>query len=338
MREKAIAAILILASVMTMASCSMPGKAETEDRENIEEDDNRTYAEEKIYENIEKITAALAACDFDDLSARCSGTPYKVLNAMPVIKEDEDSESYAYLDNMLLVKNMIAATITSEIDETSYKAAVFDRKYTVDVKFSCKDYNKVAGMRERFLGPADFNMLMQDEESTIDHIITLEFTKQDNHFLLANPDDLIPLYDYNIPALEFMKNHFDMIDTSYMTGPGWDAYTESYYDTNTFEFEIVLDHQAREYIWQYIYAVSKEGDPDWDYIYTSETIVDRYPTAISLSYTQEENFSTGHYYFIIYDVKSEQVYGWEFNVYNTAETRPSSTPGVTTVTESSEET
>ena len=133
------------------------------------------------------------------------------------------------------------------------------------------------------------------------------------------------IYDFDLPELEFMKNHFDMIEDSYMTGPGWDPYTESYYDTNTFEFVIELDYRAKNYIWQYIYRVSEETEPEWNHIYTSDTIVDRYPTEIHLTYTQEENFSTGFYCFIIYDCQSQRIYGWEFNVYNSKETSNSKT-------------
>ena len=329
MRKRVIAAILILANVVAMASCSIPGNTrstgETADPDTSTEEHERSFSEEKVYENVEKITVALAACDFDDLSSRCVYTPYTILNIMPVIEEDEDDDSYKVTDNMLLIRNMIASTITCEIDEESYKASLLDKKYSVDVKFSFKDYTKISGKRERFLGAADFNSLMLEEEGTIDQIITLEFEKKDKHYLLANPDALKVLYDYDLPELEFMKNCFDMIETSYMTGDGWDSFTESYIDTNTFEFEIVLDLQAREYIWQYIYAVSEETVPEWNHIYTSEVIVDKYPTSIHLTYTQEENFSTGYYCFVIYDVQSEQIYGWEFSVYNTAETQTDST-------------
>lgn len=343
MRKRVIAAILILANVMSLASCSIPGKTdETNETDTTTGEHERSFSEEKVYENVEKITAALAACDFDDLSSRCVYTPYTILNSMPVIEEDDDDDSYKVDDNMLLIRNMIASTITCEIDEESFKSSLLDKKYSVDVKFSFKDYTQITGKRERFLGAADFNSLMLEEEGTIDQVITLEFEKKDKHYLLANPDVLKVLYDYDLPELEFMKNCFDMIETSYMTGEGWDSFTESYIDTNTFEFEIVLDLQAREYIWQYIYAVSEETVPEWNHIYTSEVIVDKYPSSIHLTYTQEENFSTGYYCFVIYDVQSEQIYGWEFSVYNTAEMNTNSTtgtvPDVTAASDATDET
>ena len=344
MREKLTAAILILACVMSLASCTVPKTTEEiEDTETeTTEEKDLSFSEEKIYENIDKIAAALANCDFEDLSSRCVSTPYEVLGLMPVVEEeDEDDLSYKVTDNMLIVKNMIASTITYKIDETSYKAKVFDKKYSVDVTFSYKDYSKVVRLRDKFLGPADFNTLMAEEERTIDQVFTLEFVKRDNHYLLSNANDLAILYAYDLPELEFMKNHFDMIENSYMTGPGWDPYMECYYDTNTFEFVIELDAYASNYIWRYVYLVSEETEPEWTRLYLSDTIVDKYPTGIHLTYTQEENFSTGFYCFIIYDLQSEQVYGWEFNVYNTDEMIPSiSIPEwtFTDVTEATEET
>ncbi len=336
MHRKITAAILILANVLTLASCTAAKETEeTTVPGTSEEEDHRSFSEEKIYENIGKIAAALAVCDFEDLSGRCVSTPYEIQDVMPVFEEEEDSDDYYTYrsdeENMLLIRNLIASTITYEIDESSFKSNIIEKKYSVDVKFSCKDYKRIAKMRDKFLGAADFNTLMTDEESMIDTVITLEFVKQDKHYLLANPGALVELYDYDLPELEFMRNHFDMIDGSYMTGPGWDPATESYYDTNTFELVIELDANAPHYIWKYRYLVSEETEPEWTRIYLSDSVIDKYPTGIHLTYTQEENFSTGFYCFIIYDVQSEDIYGWEFNVYNSEETEPSASTPVTSV-------
>ena len=323
MRGKIIAFILILANVLTLASCSVPQKAENTDpdTESSEEED-RSYSEEKIYENIEKITAAVAACDFEDLSKRCAVSPDELLEFMPVIEDKGVDTDFKTLDNMLIIRNAIASTITCDIDESTFKGGLFDKKYTVDVKFFYKDYTIIPGMRDRFLGGADFATLLDEVEGRLIQVLTLEFVRDDKKYLLANPEVLVSLYKYDLPELEFMESHFDMIENSFLTGPGWDSTTECYYDTNTFEFDIVLDTNAKNYIWQYIYAVSEETEPEWTHIYTSDVIVDKYPSRIELKYTQEENFSSGYYCFIIYDVRTEEYYGWEFYVYNTAEEIP----------------
>lgn len=327
MREKLTAAILILAGVLSLASCNVPGTAatdETEEKVTVTEDDgSRSYSEEKVYENIAKIADDLADCNYDDLCSRCVSNPSGLGSLMPVVEEEDDDDvSYKVTDNMLLIKNMIASTITYEIDETSFKGKMLEKRYSVDVTFSYKDYSKIVRMRDKFLGAADFNTLMAEEEDMIDQTFTLEFVKKDKHYLLANAEDLASLYTYDLPELEFMRDHFDMIEDSYMTGPGWDPYTESYYDTNTFEFVVNLDAYASNYIWRYRYLISEETEPEWTRIYLSDNIVDKYPTGIHLTYTQEENFSTGFYCFIIYDVQSGEIYGWEFNVYNTEDIVP----------------
>ena len=338
MRKKVTAAILILANVISLASCTVPGRTEVTEEETDAEEKERSNTEEKIYSNIEKITADIAGCDFEDLCKRCTTTPYEVLEVMPVIEEPDADGNIHVSDNMLLIRNMIATTLTCKIDEESFKGSIIDKKYSVDVKFSFKDYERVSGLRDRFLGAADFNSLLLEEPCTVDKVLTLEFVKQDRHYLLSNPEILTELYDYDLPELVFMKNCFDMIETSYMSGPGWDTNTESFFDTNTLEFHIVLDHQAREYIWQYVYAVSEETTPEWRHIYTSDIIVDKYPTEINLIYTQEENFSTGYYCFIIYDVQSEEIYGWEFSIYNTEEPLPTAATTTTSTAEETEET
>ena len=319
MRKKLIAVFLILVNVLSLASCTASNNSGVDEKERDE--DRHSYTEEKIYYSIDKIAAALALCDGEELSKRCAVSPDSVIDNMPVVEEDDDDDDpYKKPDNILLIRNMIASTFTYEIEESTYKASVLDKKYSVDVTFSCKDYNKVALQRDKFLGAADFNMLMEEEEKTIDRTFTLEFVKKDKQYLLSNPDDLAGIYDFDLPELEFMDNLFDMIENSYMTGPGWDPYTECYYDTNTFEFVIDLDYRAQNYVWQYLYRVSEETEPEWTHIYTSDTIIDRYPEQIHLTYTQEEKFPTGFYCFIIYDYQSSRIYGWEFNVYNSYDT------------------
>ena len=319
MRKKIIAVFLILVNVLSLASCTASNNSGADEKERDE--DKHSYTEEKIYYSIDKIVSALALCDGEELSKRCAVSPDSIINNMPVVEEDDDDDDlYAKPDNILLIRNMIASTFTYEIEESTYKASVLDKKYSVDVTFSCKDYNKVALQRDKFLGAADFNMLMEEEERTIDRTFKLEFVKKDKQYLLSNPDDLAGIYDFDLPELEFMDDLFDTIENSYMTGPGWDPYTECYYDTNTFEFVIDLDYHAQNYVWQYIYRVSEETEPEWTHIYTSDTIVDRYPEQIHLTYTQEENFHTGFYCFIIYDYQSSRIYGWEFSVYNSNDT------------------
>lgn len=337
MSKKVIAAILVLANVMTLASCSQPSntdettrrsRSNTEETEEEESKGNRhSAAEDKVYHSIEKLGSALASCDYDAVCELCSYTPYEIRSAMPVVEEVEEINYNSVFvkkspDDMLRVKNVIAATTTYEIDESSFKSNLWAEKCTVTVTFSYKDFNSILDKRDRFLGAADFNMLLSEVEDTIDMDITLEFVKNEDNgrYLLANGRDLVEIYDYDLPELEFMSDLFDTIDDSYMTGPGWDSVTETFTDTNTFEFVINLTEEAGQYVWRYKYRVSRETEDGWDALYTSDSIVDRYPTGIDLTYTQEENFPTGHYIFFIYDMQSGAMYGWEYDVYNTAET------------------
>ncbi len=354
MSKKVIAAVLILANLMTLASCSQAANsdettaksrksAEAADEEPEDDDDgNNKIAEDRVYSCIDKITTALAECDYDGFCELCTYTPYEIRSVMPVVEEvDEIDYSDTYIrkspSEMLRVKNIIAATTTCEIDKSSFKSNLWAKECTVNVTFSYKDFSSVLDQRDKFLGAADFNMLLAEVEDTVDLDVTLEFTKDDDgHYLLANGRDLVDVYDYDLPELEFMDNIFDTISDSYMTGPGWDPVTETYTDTNTLEFVIELDENASQYVWQYKYRVAEETSPEWTPLFTSEKIIDRYPTEIHLTYTQEENIPTGFYVFFIYDMQSGTIYGWEFDVVNTAETVPVDTVITGTVTETEE--
>lgn len=320
MSKRLIAAVLVLANVLSLASCSMFTTPTFPEDDDPDETTTGSSTKDKIYDKIDKISKALAECDYDkfkEYSEECTDLE----RAMPSIKGDDDDDyKTPKVTDSWKVMHMIAATITYEIDDSSYKGGFWGSKCTVDVTFSYKDYHEVMGMRKEFLGPADFNTLLYDVEKTIDKKITLIFEKAGNDYQLYNPAEFICLYNYeNIETLKFMRNYFDMVKKVYMTGPGWDEATESYTDTNEFTIVFELDERAKDYTWTYIYRVSEELSPKWNHIYTSSRITVESPTEIRITYKQDENFKTGFYCFIIYDPMSESLIGMEYDVYNTAD-------------------
>ena len=341
MSKKVLAAVLVLANVMTLASCSQASntdettrrsRRDAEDAQEAEETEDEdkgarhSSAEDKVYHTIEKLGSALASCDYDAVCELCSYEPYEIRSVMPVVYEVEEINYNSDFikkkpGDMLRVRSVIAATTTYEIDESSFKSNLWAENCSVNVTFSHKDYNEILDKRDRFLGAADFNMLLSEVEDTVDLEMTLEFIKDEDsgRYLLANGRDLAEIYDYDLPELKFMTDIFDTVEDSWMTGPGWNSATETYTDTNTFEFVVSLTDEASQYVWQYKYRISKKTDEGWVPLYTSDTIVDRYPTGIDLVYTEQENFPTGHYIFFIYDMQSGSYYGWEYDVVNSAE-------------------
>ena len=99
MSKKVIAAVLILANLMTLASCSQAANsdettaksrksAEAADEEPEDDDDgNNKIAEDRVYSCIDKITTALAECDYDGFCELCTYTPYEIRSVMPVVKK-----------------------------------------------------------------------------------------------------------------------------------------------------------------------------------------------------------------------------------------------------------
>ena len=337
MSKKILAAILVLANVLSLASCSMfttPTFPEDDDPDETSAQSESTR--DKIYDKIDKISKALADSDYErfkEFSEECRDLE----RAMPSISEkDKDKDNYMApkVTDSWKVKHMIAETITYKIDDDSYKGGFWGSKCSVDVTFSYKDYHEVVGMREEFLGPADFNTLLYDVEKTIDTKINLIFTKVGDDYQLYNPAEFICLYNYeNLETLKFMKNCFDMVKNVYMTGPGWDEATESYTDVNEFTIVFELDERAKNYVWTYIYRVSEELNPKWNHLYTSSRITVESPTEIRITYKQDEIFKTGYYCFIIYDPQSETLMGMEYDVYNTKDgSMPTTTESTTETT------
>ena len=329
MGKKLLASILIIVNILTLASCTKP--KETEPEESSDESEIST-TQSRVHDAVDRIAAALAACNYDDFRKNCTGESKKVKDAMPYVPEIADDDyTTPRPDNSLVVKNMVAATITYEIDDKSIKSGLWGSDATVEVKFSYKDYNEVVGKREVFLGPADFNTLLLDVEKTVDTTIKLKLKKEGRHYLLDNPDDLVSLYYFEIPVLKYMRSYFDMVEKCYMVGDTWDPVKECYTDTNTIEMVIVLKDSAKDYIWKYVYRLAEETSPKWNIIYTSDYLVNKNKTEIRVKYTQQENIKEGFYAFYLIDPQTLNIYGMEFDVYNTKTS--ASTSGTTEPTE-----
>ena len=269
-------------------------------------------AEEGVYDSVDAIAGALASCDYDVLRRNCVNEARVVKNSMPVVDKDETDKS-------LIVKNMIASTITYQIYDGSFQTDLTGGTSSVKVIFSYANYHRVLKDCEIFVNPGDFNSRLAEVEDTINVIIDLEFQKHMNEYLLVNASDLVEVYDYDDTQLKYMDSFFDMVDDIYMTGEGWDPVTGSYTDTDTFECVLVLNEQANEYIWQYVYVICEETWPDWTYVHISEWVTDRYPNEIRITYTNDEIFEDGCYIVIFYNDYDDNVIYCDFNVYKTAE-------------------
>jgi len=312
MKKRLISTVLVIANIFALVSCSNFGTPEpsgSDDETHFSADTDDT-----VFEAVESISKALADCDYDAFQRCCSDTPELIKSYMPVVEESEDDFEFEKDDNNRTVRNMIASTITYEIDEASCKTGFLGASAKIDVTFSYKDYYQVIDQKEKFLNPGDFNSLLAEVTDTIDNTITLKFKKHYNEYLLVNSNDLFVLYDYKDTELEYLNSMFDMVEDIYMTGAGWDSETESYYATNTFEIVLVLNEQATEYVWQYVYRIVNETYPKWTEIYQSSTITERYPNEIRITYTQDELFEDGFYAILFYNYYDDTVIGYEFDV------------------------
>ena len=310
MKRKVIATLLILANILTLASCKSTVQTTSpfDDDDDEEPADKPSGLQDGVFDTIEDIAEALADCDYESLKKYCSIEPEALGQAMPVI--DESTEQATKEE---LVKNMIASTITYEIDEDSYTSTILG-KSSVDVTFSYKDYHKVFEIKDGFINPGDFNTVLGDVTDTVDFTFRLEFQKHYNEFFLEKSDMLTVLYDYTDTKLNYISI-FDMVDDIYLTGPGYDEETESYYATDTFEIVLVLNEEASKYIWQYRYRVSIETSPEWTHLYRSDKITEHNPTEIHVTYTADQIFEDGYYVILFYNYYDDLIIGMEFDVF-----------------------
>lgn len=317
MFKKHMALVMVMVTVLSMTSC-----ATADPDMSSPEETQLTEAKENIYDEIDKIAKNLADCNYESFEKRCvEGKASKLKAAMPTIDIKGDPHDEIPLvdrvDKELMIKNMIAGTITYEIKDDTFNAGFLSLKPSVDVVFSYKDYHKVIKEKSEFLGPAEFNTLLADVEKTVDFTVTLNFKRDGVKYYLDNPEDLAVIYEYTDTKLEYMEGLFDMIDKIYLSGPGYDPATDSFTDTNTIEIVFKLNFKAQDYIWNYKWAFALETYPKWTYLKISDEIMDRYPKEIHVTYTQDENIAEGTYAFVLYDPQQRVMRGLEFDVHNT---------------------
>ena len=314
MKRKIIASVLIMSNLLVLASCMSQPKATSpfDDDDDDDADDKHDNApssiEEGVFDTIDEIAEALAECDYDSFKKHCEADADYIRDAMPIV--DESTEKATKQE---LVENMIAATITYEIDKDSFQSTFLGAS-SVDVTFSYKDYRKASEMKEGFINPGDFNTVLGNVTDTVDFTLTLNFQKHYNEFFLQNPEGLTVLYDYTDTELNYISI-FDMVDDIYLTGADYDPETESYYATDTFEIVLVLNEEASKYVWQYKYRVSIETYPEWTHLYRSEKITEYNPTEIHVTYTADQIFEDGYYVILFYNYYDDMIIGMEFDVY-----------------------
>ena len=314
MKRKIIASVLIMSNLLVLASCMSQPKATSpfDDDDDDDADDKRDNApssiEEGVFDTIDEIAEALAECDYDSFKKYCEADAEYIREAMPIV--DESTEKATKQE---LIENMIAATITYEIDKDSFQSTFLGAS-SVDVTFSYKDYRKASEMKDGFINPGDFNTVLGNVTDTVDFTLTLNFQKHYNEFFLQNPEGLTVLYDYTDTELNYISI-FDMVDDIYLTGADYDPETESYYATDTFEIVLVLNEQASKYVWQYKYRVSIETYPEWTHLYRSEKITEYNPTEIHVTYTADQIFEDGYYVILFYNYYDDMIIGMEFDVY-----------------------
>lgn len=339
MKKRLIASILILANVFSLASCNLFGNTDETDNSGIDIDDPHYTTSEKVYKAVNLVSEALAACDYDAFASYCADKPSKMKDAMPSLDEealyDDDKENDP--ENELIIRHMIASTITSSIDVDSYEEKAKGNTCLIDVEFSYKDHNAILEKREKFVNTDDFKNLLNGVSDTVKVTVTMEFSLTKGGIVLNNPDDLTVVYDYKNTDLEYMKSLFDMVTDIRMLGDNWDPITDSYTDTDTFEILLTIEEPGEWFVWTYKYRVACETSPKWTDYYISEYITEVDPTEIHIKYVADDLFEEGFYCILFYNKFDGTIIGYEFDVYRSDSINAtSSTTDVVASSETSE--
>ena len=290
--KKTISLAICSSMLLSMASCSL------------------LSIEDKVLDLADDLAKAVVARDYN-----------KVIKLAG--KEDDDLEAAMSLstDTSAQIndaREVIANTLTYEIDEDSYKG---DSKMgSVDVVFTYVDYEKVEEEVPVFVDIDDFEEAVEDCKDTVEQTVTFKFAKKDGDIICTNVGVATDVFPYATEEFNFALGPAEYIGGFDFVGSNTGFVCN---DVTSLTCELSVIGDGQYLTWEYYYTVEVDGTG----LYQSDTITEETPTELTATYSSDDGelLPDGEYYFAFYTVNSEFIYGAYCDVTHT-EITPSPTP------------
>lgn len=282
--RKILAAVLSVAMVGSLASCSLFDKSAEEVQAATEafcsalDNAKGSKLEKMIFEPeddfAEGLQDSLDNADFDDEDLKA------VMDAI--------TESFAY-----------------EIDEESIESSAKDGEGSIDVTFSFVDYESVAGNEDNCKDVETFLAALDDCKDVIEKDVTLEFVKDEDSWFLDNYEEVFDEYfAYQDFSIEFMPDFIEMVDYTY-----WyytdisDSYEVYYLNAYQMEMDIFYTSEGYEYDWS---GCTFDVTHDGANIYNGSC--DVYSSFLECHYFAEGDYlEPGNYTITVYDPEGNNI-------------------------------
>lgn len=264
--RKALSVVLAMAVMGSTCSCS----AQFEKGALNQADKLGGYIQDRDYKKIEKMA------DGKD----------KDLEAILSLDSDVSSEEKE-------ARELIASTLTYEVDEDSFEGDFFGKEGSVDVTFTYVDYEKATKDVDLFEDIEQFEALIEDCDDVIEETITFEFVKDGSSTVCTNIGDIAKLFPYAEEEFNFALSR-----DSYAGDIEFDGLNNGsgYIDAESISCHLNILGDGQELTWNYYYVVECYDVN----LFTSEVTEVTSPTRLDAGYSEYDILEDGNYVFTFY--------------------------------------
>ena len=243
-------------------------------------------------------------------------------------KEDEDLEALLSLstdsgEDQNEIRELIASTLSYEVDEDSFEGDFMGKEGSIDIVFTYVDYEAAFDGYEIFEDVDQAEALLDDCDDKIEETITFDFEKDGSDIICTNIGDIEKLFPYADEEFSFALAKSEYAGQITFSGAGYTASTNTYLDATTMNCTLPIEGDGQSLTWDYYVVVYMSGNE----LYTSEVTTVEQPAELSFSYTyqgSQDTFFDATYTVTFYTTDDEVIATADFYAENTV--TPSPTP------------
>lgn len=296
MRRYTRAVAILLCASFALSTCSCSGKFQS-----------------SVEDAAEAIGKAVVARDYKKLM--------KVAD-----KEDEDLEGILGLssdssEEADQAREIIASTLTYEVDPDSYDGDFMGKEGCIDVIFEYVDYESVT--EDVFFPDINaFEQAIEDCKDTVEVRITFDFISDGGKTLCTNISEVEDLFPYSSEEFEFAQERSSYAGD--ITFFGVDS-TNALNDTSDIQCELAITGDGQQLQWDYYWTVELDGNV----IYTLNDVINAEdPTSLAAYYSSNDGeiLPDGIYVFTYYTLDDEMIATGSVIVSHTVTPTPTPVP------------
>lgn len=268
MKEYRKALSVLLVAAMTLSTCGCSAKFE--DGVIDQADKLGKLIQDRDYKKIEKM-AEEGDKDLESVLALSTDT--------------------SELDND--AREVIASTLTYEVDEESFEGDFFGKEGSIDVTFTYVDYEKAIEDITIFEDLDAFEAAIEDCDDTVETTITFEFVNDGGTPVCSNIGDIADLFPYAKDEFNFAlsrENYAgDIVFDNLNNGNG-------YIDADEISCHLNILGDGQELTWNYYYVVECYDVN----LYTSAVTEATDSSRLDAEYSEYDILDDGNYVFTFY--------------------------------------